>query len=232
MYTLEVFSSIVWGSVIRCRESQCRVSYPSEVDDEFFSDQAGHHPQDCLHPSAYKDEARIVNPTSWLHGWNFTTTLYRILEYAMDDYRRQPNVSEFSRTFGNLLRRENPHQRDVLKRVMETYKQLPARFKESMHMPQSGKLGVKDRISFQAANITATLQLVRMVLFSADEATVEQKCGIARELLDSFTKIPVFFLRAISSPLLHHFAGIGTILGSVMEEPLSEQSYRQVREVL
>jgi hypothetical protein len=36
MYTLEVFSSIVWGGMIRCRESQSKVRYPSEVDDEFF----------------------------------------------------------------------------------------------------------------------------------------------------------------------------------------------------
>lgn len=115
---------------------------------------------------------------------------------------------------------------------MEMHEQLPARFKETKLMPQNGKGGLEAKFSFQAANITATLQLVRMVLFSADEATVEQKCDIARDLLDSFAKIPAFFLRAISSPLLHHFAGIGTILGSVIEGPLSEPSYLQVREVL
>lgn len=38
MYTLEVYSSIVWGGVTRCRQSQCRVFYPSEVDDDLFSD--------------------------------------------------------------------------------------------------------------------------------------------------------------------------------------------------
>jgi len=41
-----------------------------------------------------------------------------------------------------------------------------------------------------------------MVLFTAEDATVEQKCAIAQELLDGFAKIPVFFLKAISSSLV------------------------------
>ncbi len=88
-----------------------------------------------------------------------------------------------------------------------------------------------------------------MVLFTAEDATVDQKCAIARELLDGFSQVPVLYLRAISSPLvsqnvlpirlvilttskLYHLAGIGSILGSVIEGPLSESSYHQVREVL
>ena len=71
-----------------------------------------------------------------------------------------------------------------------------------------------------------------MVLFTAEEATVAQKCAIARELLDDFATIPVFFLKAISSPLLHHLAGIGAILGSVIEGQLSLSEYFQVRTVL
>jgi hypothetical protein len=41
-----------------------------------------------------------------------------------------------------------------------------------------------------------------MVLFTAEDATVDQKCAIAHELLGGFAKVPVFFLRAISSPLV------------------------------
>jgi len=41
-----------------------------------------------------------------------------------------------------------------------------------------------------------------MVLFTAEDATVGQKCAIAHELLDGFAKVPVFFLMAISSPLV------------------------------
>lgn len=232
MYALEVYSSIVWGSIIRCRESQCSVSYPSEVDDEFFSDQTGYHPQNALQPSTYNNQAGIVNPISWLHGWNFTTKLYRILEHAMDDFYRRRLQTSRPFSLGDLFGREISHRSVVLDKVMEMHEQLPARFKETKLMPQNGKGGLEDKFSFQAANITATLQLVRMVLFTADEATVDQKCTIARDLLDGFAKVPIFFLRAISSPLLHHLAGIGAILGSVIEGPLSEPSYLQVREVL
>jgi hypothetical protein len=132
----------------------------------------------------------------------------------MDDFhkRRPHTTSPFSPS--DLFRRDTPHQSVILDKVMGMHEQLPARF------------------SFQAANITATLQLVRMILFTSDETTVDQKCTIARDLLDGFAKVPVFFLRAISSPLLHHLAGIGAILASVIEGPLCEPSYLQVREVL
>lgn len=52
------------------------------------------------------------------------------------------------------------------------------------------------------------LKLVRMVLFTAEDATVDQKCAIAQDLLDGFSRVPVFFLRAISSPLVRHVATI------------------------
>jgi hypothetical protein len=229
MYSLEVYASIVWGSIIRCREAQSHVSYPSEIDDEFFSDAGYNQPNFLM--AAFPQQA-ITNPISWLHGWNFTTDLYRILEHAIDEFhRRRPNnIGPFSASdlFGN----EVPHQKVVLDKVMSMHEELPSRFKETKLIPQIRKGGLEDKFSFQAANITATLQLVRMILFTSEDATVDQKCTIARDLLNSLAKVPVFFLRAISSPLLHHLAGIGSILGSVMEGPLSESSYLQVREVL
>lgn len=45
-----------------------------------------------------------------------------------------------------------------------------------------------------------------MILFTAEDATVDQKCAIAHELLDGFAKVPVFYLRAISSPLVRNTA--------------------------
>lgn len=50
-----------------------------------------------------------------------------------------------------------------------------------------------------------------MVLFTAEEATVDQKCAIARELLDGFAQVPVFFLRAISSPLVGFLPNLPTL---------------------
>jgi hypothetical protein len=115
---------------------------------------------------------------------------------------------------------------------MAMYDELPPSFKETKMTAQNMRGGLEDKFSFQAANITATLQLVRMILFTSEDATVDQKCAIARDLLEGFSRVPVFFLRAISSPLLHHLAGIGSILGSVIENPISEASYLQVRQVL
>ena len=89
-----------------------------------------------------------------------------------------------------------------------------------------------DRYGFQAANITATVQLVRMMLFASGGGSIEERCKIASEVIDAFTRIPVAYLGAISSPLLHHLAGIGSILGSVFEESISEPAYEQVRVVL
>lgn len=232
MYTLEVFSSIVWGNMVRCRESQCIVSYPSEVDDEYFSDE-GYHPPNCL-SSSFPPQITI-NPASWLHGWNFTIELYRILEHALDEFHRCHPKSSRPSSPSNLFRKECPGQNVVLDRVMGMHGALPQRFKVAKPIPDNGLGDLGDsenKFSFQAANITATLQLVRMVLFTAEDVTVDQRCAIARELLDGFTRVPVFFLRAISSPLLHQLAGIGSILGSAIQGPLSESSYGQVRGVL
>jgi hypothetical protein len=71
-----------------------------------------------------------------------------------------------------------------------------------------------------------------MMLFASGGASIEERCKIASEVVDAFTRIPVAYLRAISSPLLHHLAGIGSILGSVFEEPISDIAYEQVRVVL
>lgn len=229
MYSLEVFSSVVWGNMVRCRESQCLVNYPSEIEDEFFSD-TGYQPLDPPSPSG--SQQVTTNPASWLHGWNFTTELYRILEHAIDEYHRcRPNtIRPVSAAI--LFTRECPGQSVVMGKVMEMHDQLPQRFKEIKPIPETGPDAMEDKFSFQAANITATLLLVRMMLFTTEDVTVDQKCAIAQELLDGFAKVPVFFLRAISSPLLHQLAGIGSILGSAIEGPLSESSYVQVRDVL
>jgi len=228
MYTLEVYSSIVWGSIIRCREAQSQVSYPSEINDESFSDigyQGVHHLIQGYNPQPMK------NPSCWLHGWNFATELYRILEHAMDDFHRRRPTSAGPLSPRDLFGRNSPDQNVVLAKIMSMHSELPHKFKEAK-LVRLGKASRDEIFSFQAANISATLQLVRMILFTSVDATVDQKCRVAQELLGGFAKIPVEFLRAISSPLLHHLAGIGSILGSVMEGPLSEAAYHEVRDVL
>lgn len=108
----------------------------------------------------------------------------------------------------------------------------PRKVEYLLNIPVPSLTSGSDRYGFQAANITATVQLLRMMLFASGGGTIEERCKIASEVVDAFTRIPTAYLRAISSPLLHHLAGIGTILGSVFEEPISDIAYEQVRVVL
>lgn len=159
MYTLEVYCSIVWGCVIRCRESQSRVAYPSEVDDEFFSDQGfekdGKSAQ-LLSQNPSMPTEPVTDPLCWLHGWNFTTDMYRILEHAMNDFhrRRPQTIGSFSPA--DLFLKETTSQSAVLEKVMSMYDSLHPRFKEPRSMVSEMS---EDIFSFQAANLTATLQV-------------------------------------------------------------------------
>lgn len=158
MYTLEVYSSIVWGGIIRCRESQSRVFYPGKVDDDWFSERGFEN----LLPETRSSRRRSItsttatNEASWLHGWNFTTELYRILEHAMDDFhrRRPQNIGPFSPS--DLFVRDAPPQSVVLEKVMSMHAALPDGFKETRTAVSDM---IEDRFSFQAANIAATLQV-------------------------------------------------------------------------
>lgn len=87
----------------------------------------------------------------------------------------------------------------VMEQVMAMYSALPPQFRETV--PVTGN-PAKDLFGFQSANIQATLQLLRMVLFSTEDIGVERKCDVAGELLSVFSKVPVEYLKAISSPLV------------------------------
>lgn len=234
MYCLDIFSSIMWNGMIRCREQQSNVSYTTELDDELFDD-AGYRfhekPSDAspvvIGPSP-THPALNVRSSSWLCGWNFTTDLYRIMEHVVTHFR---DKKRHKRSFLNDIFGETPAvpASSVRDSIMAMYNNLPQCFKETQPVTCNAN---QDRYGFQAANIAATVQLLRMVLFASAGATIEERCKIASEVVDAFMRIPVQYLQAISSPLLHHLAGIGSILGSVLEESLSESGYLQVRVVL
>jgi hypothetical protein len=122
----------------------------------------------------------------------------------------------------------------VLASVNTHYAALPTHFK-SFATP-TGERDC-DIFGFQAANIQATMLLLRMLFLRADDdcqnvPDVQLKCNVAAELLAVFQTIPTAYLRGISTPLIYHLAGIGTILGSVMESPLSEAGYQKVKGML
>jgi hypothetical protein len=171
---LDVYSSIVWGGVIRCRESQSRVLYPSELDDEVFSPTGlGNLPcsPTIRQVNSFSTPA-ITDTSSWLHGWNFTTELYRILEHAMDEFhrRRPQNIGPFSPS--DLFHQSAPPQSVVLDKIILMHENLPDRFKETRCVVGET---TADRYSFQAANIAATLQV--SPLSSNDERFLTELAG-------------------------------------------------------
>ncbi len=208
MYTLDVFSSIVWDGCVHYQESHARVEYPSGSDDS-------ENPQDPNHG------------THWIVGWNFTTDLYRMLEHHLVRLRSRSskfNVCGDPSSSPSLLFSTSKD------RVAELYSTLPPVFKELQ--PATGN-PERDIYGFQSANIQATMALVRMVHLSLEDgADVETKCSVVSDVLVTFHQVPKPYLRAISTPLIYHIGGIGTILGSVMEGSLSASSCRRVRHLL
>jgi hypothetical protein len=235
MYTFDIYTAVVWNGVIRVREAHCNVRYPSELDDEYFDDStyATTSPDSAPVPApSPRGPAGPVRSDSWLCGWNFMTDLYRVMEHAVDNFRtrraRLHTRSFLNDIFGDMGKGQTS-QASVLQSVMDMYTKLPQRFKEIHPISFNAQ---DDCFGFQAANITATVQLLRMVLFSDAGASVADRCGIANEVVEAFMNIPSGYLKAISTPLLHHLAGIGEILSRVYEEPLTEAEYLGVRSVL
>lgn len=98
MYCLDIYSSIVWNGVIRCREQQSNVAYTTELDDDFFDD----HEHNLLGPSPSHSMTEGQTP-SWLCGWNFITDLYRVTEHVIVNFRdkQQQHRSFLNDMFGD-----------------------------------------------------------------------------------------------------------------------------------
>lgn len=199
---MDIYSTIVWGGVIRYREAHSLVRYPTEVDDEFIT--AHGYGMPPLSPESNmrrQSNVSIVSrqSVSWLRGWNFTTDLYRILEHVVDGTRRSFSLANGTQEVWSLFSPASVSEPAVMDRVLSMYSALPSQFRETP--PTTGDMG-KDLFGFQSANIQATLQLLRMVLLSAQEIGVDRKCDVAGELLSVFSQVPVDYLKAISSPLV------------------------------
>lgn len=211
---------MVWNGDIHSCSTNARVRYPTEVADEYITTLGSPTP---VQPS-----------TSWLCGWNFTTDLYLVLEQAsITLHARQSRIDDrldVNAVFGMSMTSPSA----MLTYITARYNTLPTCFKS--FDPPTGE-PERDIYGFQAANIQATLLLLRMVCLCTDDdpntpRDVQLRCNVAAELVAVFENIPTAYLCGISTPLIYHLAGIGTILGSVMENPLSETSYRQIRGML
>jgi hypothetical protein len=139
------------------------VLYPCELDDDdIFPSGYNLAVSSCITPESL---ATATYPTvgrpHWLRGWNFTTDLYRILEHALDHFRRRRIKQQMPSPF-KAYSDDFPLQSSVMDTVMSMYAQLPQRFKET---PPITVDPTEIRYSFQAANIVATLQVCHL-LFS------------------------------------------------------------------
>ena len=131
MYTLEVYSSIIWNGVTRCREQQVNVAYTTELDDELFNDQG--YNQQVLSPvdvgPSPSGRWGEVRSSSWICGWNFTTDLYRVLEHVITNFRDR---KRHKRTFLNDMfgERNAVSASSIRDSIMTLYGNLPRCFKE------------------------------------------------------------------------------------------------------
>lgn len=216
LYTLDVFTAVVWNGTVRSREASSNVAYPDDADDSASVKITG------------DAEGSSAQPV-WLKGWNFVTDLYRILEHAADQLGRMQISSHRTPAIGALLESNALPRAAVLEHMTLMYQGLPDELKTTCEPTGNAE---HDLPSFQAANINATMQLVRMVYFTNDQSTLDYKCQVASEVICGFRCIPVAYLKAISVPLLHHLGGIGSILGATFAQGMTESSYHRVRSVL
>lgn len=211
-YTLDVYGAAIWDCFLRSQEIHANVRYPGDIDDESVSEEMT--PQNDNH-------------VSWLHGWNFATDLYRVLEHTLNKARSKVFRHEDRRSVDSLVFQDNSSDTNVMQTMLNMYYDLPSVFKETPAM--TGDLR-RDIYGYQAANIQATLQLLRMINFSMEDGPgIERKCDVASEVLSVFHSIPREYLRAMSTPLIYHLRGIGQVLASVVQHPLTESQFFRVR---
>ena len=217
MYNFDVYTSVVFNTIHKSQETHSNVAYPSEVSDEELA----------------SGDSTYQNPDNWLRGYNFTTDLYRVLEHAMKRLRISKSGRGDRISIVRLMMSNTMPDVQIMENVLNLYYGLPERFKD-YRAPATGDRS-HDIFGFQAANIQATLQLVRITLLEARASNAEnvlEKCRVAETVLNTFRDIPQHYLRAISTPLVYHLGGIGHILSSVMQGVLNESSYERVRTLM
>lgn len=216
MYNLDVYMSVVFGSILKSQETFSNVRYPSDLEDEGRESEGGL-------------PGKIL--PQWFQGWNFITDMYRILEHLVRRVRRvQQQQDDRFAAFRYLITDAIPDVQ-VMQNVMEFHLHLPEQFK-LYNRPVSGDR-IQDMYTCLAANIKATVQLVHISLYESNGPyRLDEKCRLVDEVISSFGQIAPQFLRAISTPLVYHLGRIGHILASVLQDPLTQNSYPRIRGLL
>ncbi|GMK57447.1 hypothetical protein CspeluHIS016_0402810 [Cutaneotrichosporon spelunceum] len=207
-YTSDVFISLLWGGMIMHRASQCHVKYPS-----------------WRH-----DEDNTSGETHWIVGWNTVTDLYRILHRIIETEEHQKGMTlahppelplEFAEPTVSLA--------TAWPAVRALVDALPTQLRECA--PLSGDVS-RDIYSYTAANLLVTLQAVRMAIACAGPLPMQERCAVAGELLDTLSRIPTAYMQGISVPFVHQLGAVGSLLGGVVQGPLTVSTYIHVRQIL
>lgn len=226
-YQLDVYNSCTWGATVRHRESETTVLYPAEIisDDDVTVDTVR------LPPSAAQSSSnRPGGVVSWVHGWNFVSDLYRILEHAIERVRIRRNGSGGAAVGpdedgGTGMRGQGgpvsalyergvgPAQTEILDLVRKMYAELPEELRVAAPLGDDDN---RNRLGFQckspsdelgladeiATNIIITLQTLKMVVAGSGENSISQRCGIAGDLLDAISNVPTAYIYACSAPIV------------------------------
>ena len=132
---------MIWGGMIRHRDSKCLVSYP----DRTLVDE--------------REPPVGDGRPSWIDGWNVITDLYRIASLVMDDIDRQKSQGMSPRAIDPSHILHTPNRVDmeaVWPKVKSAYDALSPAFQR---VPELVGDFSQDVYGFQAANLKVTLQV-------------------------------------------------------------------------
>ncbi|KAL4960011.1 uncharacterized protein BDV14DRAFT_205124 [Aspergillus stella-maris] len=209
IYRLEVHTACVLGNIIRTPESRCGVGYPG----------GAHHP--AFIPG------RNGKYEDWFDGWNTTTDLFRVLEYAVSDLRGKNRPPQFQSILGKGPSVDASTTMARLAQIQERL--LPQFVTPASRSDDSGQ----NRCGFQAPNIICTIHLARLLSCMAGDTDPLLACSVAGDLVTSIMAIPVEYIRATGSPLIQQLAGVGYILvGIARKHSLQEIHFVQIKHVL
>ncbi|EWG55976.1 hypothetical protein FVEG_17722 [Fusarium verticillioides 7600] len=164
------------GHVIRCPEQQTMVAYHS-------------------------DGSGDSQPTegNWLIGWNFVTDLYRLLEHVINHYRVKRAGRTVADAYSSRLPPREPsdlNMETILAALQDGLQSLPGDMLTALPPSTNAK---ENLCGFQVANIVCTSQLLKTLCFACDLMTFSSACAAAQQMIDSISKVPSAYLRAIGS---------------------------------
>ncbi|RFU28611.1 hypothetical protein B7463_g7717, partial [Scytalidium lignicola] len=208
MYRLEVHSACVLGHMIRVSELQSSVLYPSPTMDAQCN---------CGVSQSCDKHDR------WLIGWNLNTDLYRILEHTLLKFRTKKSL-----LLPIIRPQASPSLADVLEAIANLQRQLPVEAVKTRRLSITNDV----RLGFQGANMFCKSQLTKMLAFITADTSLNERCQVINELIEGLVAIPLAYLKAFGSPMVHELSGVGHLLGLTVSENTSIEICQEVMRLI